>query len=519
MTQGPGFLPHLVEFAVEYGLPVSDNDWENVVGPLYYRLSLKANKWSNIKRYWQENLQNSSDGCRNIRDILLLKKNGIPFTHPCSRINYNNNAATSATAIQGLQETIQGLQETIQGLRETIQDLQQHLAISNGANANVTMAVPTTDALTNDYEEEESQERELAASIRHSNNHKVNESIITNAAAEIENSNNRTGGNNEDGSLSEQVIHNLYTHIPKCKVEELYSDNAAYRGEGYLSIEHFSIQTLKPLGKGEFSQVYCARGPVGNRVIALKVLSKDKNPLIGEEIQIHYALPHHSNILRMHYYFAERDIIYLVLEFASGNSLYKQKRPFSALTSARYISEVCSGLIHCHQHRVMHRDMKMENLMLGSDGQIKIIDFGLAKSIDDHTNTFCGTPVYQAPEILLATSDGPKYDQRVDVWATGVLLYEFLFYASDEAINQGTTPFRGNNDDEVWESILNSEICWPEEGVFSKVSIDLISRLLVKVPSERISLDDVLTHDFLLSRQNDHDGDDEYDVNSRGDDE
>jgi len=286
-----------------------------------------------------------------------------------------------------------------------------------------------------------------------------------------------------------------------------------------LSIEHFSIQTLKPLGKGEFSQVYCARGPVGNRVIALKVLSKDKNPLIGEEIQIHYALPHHSNILRMHYYFAERDIIYLVLEFASGNSLYKQKRPFSALTSARYISEVCSGLIHCHQHRVMHRDMKMENLMLGSDGQIKIIDFGLAKSIDDHTNTFCGTPVYQAPEILLATSDGPKYDQRVDVWATGVLLYEFLFYASDEAINQGTTPFRGNNDDEVWESILNSEICWPEEGVFSKVSIDLISRLLVKVPSERISLDDVLTHDFLLSRQNDHDGDDEYDVNSRGDDE
>jgi len=221
----------------------------------------------------------------------------------------------------------------------------------------------------------------------------------------------------------------------------------------------------------------------------------------------------------MHYYFAERDIIYLVLEFASGNSLYKQKWPFSALTSARYISEVCSGLIHCHQHRVMHRDMKMENLMLGSDGQIKIIDFGLAKSIDDHTNTFCGTPVYQAPEILLATSDGPKYDQRVDVWATGVLLYEFLFYASDEAINQGTTPFRGNNDDEVWESILNSEICWPEEGVFSKVSIDLISRLLVKVPSERISLDDVLTHDFLLSRQNDHDGDDEYDVNSRGDDE
>ena len=156
MTRGPGFLPHLVEFAVEYGLPVSDNDWENVVGPLYHRLSLKANKWNNIQRYWVDNLQHSSDGCRKIRDILLRKKNGLPFTHPCSRIIYNDNATPSATAIQGLQETIQGL-------RETIQDLQQQLAISNGANANVTMAVPTTDALTNDYEEEESQERDLAA--------------------------------------------------------------------------------------------------------------------------------------------------------------------------------------------------------------------------------------------------------------------------------------------------------------------------------------------------------------------
>ena len=58
---------------------------------------------------------------------------------------------------------------------------------------------------------------------------------------------------NEDGSLSEQNIQYFYTQIPKCKVEELYSENAAYRGEGYLSIQRFSIQTLKPLGKGEFS--------------------------------------------------------------------------------------------------------------------------------------------------------------------------------------------------------------------------------------------------------------------------
>ena len=88
MTRGPGFLPHLVEFAVEYGLPVSDNDWENVVGPLYHRLSLKANKWNDIQRYWREKFQHSSDGCQNIQEIILLKKNGLPFTHPCSGISF-----------------------------------------------------------------------------------------------------------------------------------------------------------------------------------------------------------------------------------------------------------------------------------------------------------------------------------------------------------------------------------------------------------------------------------------------
>jgi len=66
MLQGPRFLPHLVEFAVEYGLPVSDNDWENVVGPPYHRLYLKANEWYDIQRYWVDNLQHSSDGCQNI---------------------------------------------------------------------------------------------------------------------------------------------------------------------------------------------------------------------------------------------------------------------------------------------------------------------------------------------------------------------------------------------------------------------------------------------------------------------
>jgi serine/threonine protein kinase len=150
---------------------------------------------------------------------------------------------------------------------------------------------------------------------------------------------------------------------------------------GSLSTETESLPllSLMPLGEGGFGRVYCTHGPVQNRLVALKVIPKGEtsDSLVKDEIQIQSGLPFHENILQELYsYFAEKKEICLVLEYAPSGSLFEQERPFAAETSARrYICEVCKGLSHIHQHCIIHRDVKMENLVLGSDGRVKIIDF------------------------------------------------------------------------------------------------------------------------------------------------
>lgn len=281
-------------------------------------------------------------------------------------------------------------------------------------------------------------------------------------------------------------------------------------------MEEFTFKSITPLAEGAFGKVYLGRG-LGGRDVALKVLpfSKKREEMadIWNEITIHSNLPHHENIIQMHSWFYDsinnsiRNIC-LVLEYASGNSLYnlykeKEKSSFTASESAKYMKDVVNGLKCIHENNVIHRDMKMENLMLvGPDEKVKIGDFGFATNINDHNNTLCGTDIYKSPEMVVL---GQRYNEGVDIWAVGVLLYEFL---------SGTTPFgRNDEDEEVGWSSKYSTIIWPQKGVLSANSLarDLITNLLKEVPLDRISLADVLTHNFLS-------GDDE-DVNSMVDDD
>jgi serine/threonine protein kinase len=309
----------------------------------------------------------------------------------------------------------------------------------------------------------------------------------------------------------EKHIHNLYTEIPKCDVDDLFSEEA-YSTEGYLSPESFTLQSFMPLGGGSFGTVYHARGPVGNGSIAVKVIPKgettEDEDLVKNEITIQSGLPFHENLLQLHSYFAEKECICLVLEYASGGSLL-QDRPLSA---AKYIREVCSGLGHMHEHRIIHRDVKSENLVLGSDGRVKIIDFGVAKGVDEHENTLCGSPYYQAPEMIRLSQ---RYDHKIDIWAIGVLLYEF-HYTIEVKHTTNTMPFRGNSKDELKEAILKGKIFWPDEGVFSDSARDLISKILVRDRKKRYSLDEILKHSFIEATEggsglDDDEVDDNYD--------
>lgn len=151
------------------------------------------------------------------------------------------------------------------------------------------------------------------------------------------------------------------------------------------------------------------------------------------------------------------------MEYVSGGDLmwHIQREPFSERRAKFYACEVLLALEYFHSQGIIYRDLKLDNIMLGLDGHIKVADYGLCKENmwqDNTTGTFCGTPEFMAPEILLEQ----KYGRAVDWWAFGVLVYEMLL---------GQSPFRGEDEDEIFDAILEDEILYPVNMSRDSVSI------------------------------------------------
>lgn len=196
------------------------------------------------------------------------------------------------------------------------------------------------------------------------------------------------------------------------------------------SLVNFDIG--RPLGRGKFGNVYLAREKETKFVIALKVLFKKQIASQGIEHQVRREIEiqshlRHPNILRMYGFFHDEQRIYLILEYASGGTLFnilKKENRFDEKKSAKYIKSLISALIYLHGRDVIHRDIKPENLLLGHDDQLKIADFGWSvHEPNSLRNTLCGTMDYLSPEMV----QGKSHTKAVDLWSLGVLAYEREF--------------------------------------------------------------------------------------------
>ena len=196
----------------------------------------------------------------------------------------------------------------------------------------------------------------------------------------------------------------------------------------------------KPLGKGKFGRVYLAREREHKFICALKVLHKSElqqarvEKQVRREVEIQSNL-RHPNILKLYGHFHDTRRVFLILEYAGQGELYRHLQKaarFAEGRAARYVAQMAGALAHLHRKHVIHRDIKPENILVGVHGEIKISDFGWSvHAPGKRRTTYCGTLDYLPPEMVAASGGaGPggdgSYDERVDLWSLGVLMYEFL---------------------------------------------------------------------------------------------
>ena len=191
------------------------------------------------------------------------------------------------------------------------------------------------------------------------------------------------------------------------------------------------------MGKGKFGRVYLARERSSGFICALKVLYKAQlrqcrmESQVRREIEIQTNL-RHPNVVQLYNHFQDSKRIFLVLEFAAKGELYKhlqKETRFPEKKAARFVAQVVSALQYLHRKNIIHRDIKPENILVGMYDKLKISDFGWSvHSPSRRRETMCGTLDYLPPEMtrLGSTDVGKFYDEKVDVWGLGVLIYEFL---------------------------------------------------------------------------------------------
>lgn len=162
-----------------------------------------------------------------------------------------------------------------------------------------------------------------------------------------------------------------------------------------------------------------------------------------------------------------------------------ENKRFNERQAAIYLSQVADAINYCHSNKVIHRDIKLENILLGPKGEIKIADFGWSvHSPLSRRSTLCGTLDYLSPEMV----DGKPHDEKVDLWSIGILCYEFLV---------GRPPFESKTFEDTYRMISRAIYTIPE--FVSSLASDLIKNLLIVDPQKRLSAEEILKHDWIVS--------------------
>uniref|UniRef100_A0A8C7FJP0 non-specific serine/threonine protein kinase n=1 Tax=Oncorhynchus kisutch TaxID=8019 RepID=A0A8C7FJP0_ONCKI len=252
--------------------------------------------------------------------------------------------------------------------------------------------------------------------------------------------------------------------MPRCR------NSVATTAEETPHIGNYRL--LKTIGKGNFAKVKLARHVLTGKEVAVKII--DKTQLNSSSLQ---------KVVKLFEVIETEKTLYLVMEYASGGEVFDylvaHGRMKEKEARAKF-RQIVSAVQYCHQKCIVHRDLKAENLLLDSDMNIKIADFGFSNEfvMGSKLDTFCGSPPYAAPELF----QGKKYDgPEVDVWSLGVILYTLV---------SGSLPFDGQNLKELRERVLRGKYRIP--FYMSTDCENLLKKFLILNPTKRGSLEQIM---------------------------
>ncbi|TAQ90471.1 hypothetical protein B7494_g1201 [Chlorociboria aeruginascens] len=272
------------------------------------------------------------------------------------------------------------------------------------------------------------------------------------------------------------------------EIERIVADryHREFASKDLRSVGNYTLGKL--IGKGSFGKVYLATHKLVNgKKVVLKSANKNDSNL-AREIHHHRQFLH-PHIARLYEVIVTETLVWLVLEYCPGDELYNYLLKNGALPVEKVqkiFTQLVGAVAYVHISSCVHRDLKLENILLDKNENVKLCDFGFTREYEgkaSYLQTFCGTVCYSAPEML----KGEKYaGEKVDVWSLGVILYALLC---------GELPFDEDDDNETRTKILSSEPKWPDH--LTPDARSLLSILLSKRPLIRPAISDILTHPFL----------------------
>ena len=289
------------------------------------------------------------------------------------------------------------------------------------------------------------------------------------------NSNNNEITNNQNNETNNENSNEIKSRE---RTKTMFSSHKTVKE---VTLEDFKV--LKIIGRGSFGKVSLVEYIPTKEIYAMKSLKKDilieqeqiENTLLEKKILESINYPLLCNLI---FCFQTKERIYFVMPFLSGGELFQHLRKFRTFDEKKvkfYGAQIALALEYLHEKGIVYRDLKPENILMDENGYLRLADFGMAKQLNNNEKamSFCGTPEYLAPEIII----GKGHDKNADWWSFGILLYEMLC---------GLPPFYVENLERMYELIKSGTLKFPKRIQLSDEAKDVIKKLLERDVNKRL---------------------------------